>query len=179
MKKDIKAKRIKLMDRIRLSSEFPKIPIDNEYEVLNYKIVKKSKYELMEKIVGRVDNYIEQIKICNRKIEEQKLAYKELNNKVDEINQLFNKRENSRKITASKVGGLKSSLNHQKEKNKILLDLNKNLTEKLTQAEKKLERANNQVEFFKNHRRAPSLQEYENYIKCNHELEKRQKNEER
>lgn len=177
MSNSVNPKKLNIIDKIKLYLEFPKIPKEYDYETINYKIIRKSDYDLMKKIIDRVDNYIEQIKLCNKKIENQQDKYNLLKEEIAKINNKIEEKEQKRRKSASKIGGLQTSLNNQKEKNKILIDLNKKNTKKITELEKELTIEKNKSDFFKNHRRAPSLQEYENYIKANHELEKRNKKE--
>ena len=72
-----------------------------------------------------------QIKMCNKTIKEQDekidTIYKYLMQSVDTCNE----KEDSRRILASRVGGLTTSLNTQKEKNVVLVALNNQLINKI------------------------------------------------
>ena len=77
---------------------------------------------------------------------------------------------------------MQSSLNRQKEKNKLLFKLSKSLEKQLDdktkeneKTEKELEEIKRQLEFFKNHRKAYSMEEYRNYVERRKECEKRLK----
>lgn len=149
---------------------------------MRFKIVDKAKYELLEKIAKRTDNYISQIKIVNASLKIQKDKMNHLEDMVYEIANAFKEKEDARRKTASKVGGLQSSLNRQKEKNKLLLKLSKSLEKQLDdktkeseKTEKELEEIKRQLEFFKNHRKAYSMEEYRNYVERRKECEKRLK----
>lgn len=145
-------------------------------------IVNKEEHELIKKIAKRTEGYTKQIKMCNKTIKEQDekidTIYKFLMQSIDTCNE----KEDSRRKLASKIGGLTTSLNTQKEKNKLLLKLSKSLEKQLDvktkeneKAEKELEEIKRQLEFFKNHRKAYSMEEYKNYVECRKELEKRLK----
>lgn len=150
---------------------------------MKYKIVEKARYELLERIAERTDNYISQIKIVNSSLEIQKTKMNQLELLFYEVMAAFKEKEDVRRKTASKVGGLQSSLNRQKEKNDLLFDLNKNLESQLHEKtkdneriEKELEEIKRQLDFFKNHRKAYSMEEYRNYVERRKECEKRLKN---
>lgn len=149
---------------------------------MRFKIVDKTKYELLQKIAERTDNYIGQIKIVNASLKIQKDKTSQLEILVYEIVNAFKEKEDVRRKTASKVGGLQSSLNRQKEKNKLLFKLSKSLEKQLDdktkeseKTEKELEEIKRQLEFFKNHRKAYSMEEYRNYVERRKECEKRLK----
>lgn len=94
-------------------------------------IVNKEEHELIKKIAKRTKGYTEQIKMCNKTIKEQDekidTIYKYLMQSVDTCNE----KEDSRRILASRVGGLTTSLNTQKEKNVVLVALNNQLINKI------------------------------------------------
>ena len=149
-------------------------------------IVNRVRYELLEKIAARTDNYIEQIRLVNSNLEVQKEKTETLEFALKDFINSYNKKENERKKTASKVGGLQTSLNRQKEKNEAILQRTKDLEKQLKQKnveseqnEKEITELKRQLDFFKNHRRAPSMEEYKNYIFRRKECEKRSKNNER
>lgn len=149
---------------------------------MRFKIVDKTKYELLQKIAERTDNYIGQIKIVNASLKIQKDKTSQLEVLVHEIANAFKEKEDARRKTASKVGGLQSSLNRQKEKNKLLFKLSKSLEKQLEdktkdseKIEKELKELKRQLDFFKNHRKAYSMEEYKNYIERRKECEKRLK----
>ena len=97
-----------------------------------FKIVNKARYELLEKMVERQDNYIENIKLNNKKIDE----LKEKTNKILEDLKI---KEDKRRKNASKIGGLKTSLNKEKTKTKELLDNQIILENKINEKDNKME----------------------------------------
>ena len=67
---------------------------------MRFKIVDKVKYELMEKIVERQDNYIKQIKKANKEI--------------DNLKSLLETKNKSLHLLSSRIGGMSNS--NQKNK---------------------------------------------------------------
>lgn len=149
---------------------------------MKWKIVNRVRYELLEKIAKRTDNYIEQIRLVNSNLEVQKEKTETLEFALKDFINDYNKKESERKKTASKVGGLQTSLNRQKEKNYALFKRNLEIEEELKKKHRdneklefEIKELKRQLDFFKNHRRAPSMEEYKNYIFRRKECEKRSK----
>lgn len=130
-----------------------------------FKIVNKARYELLEKMVERQDNYIENIKLNNKKIDE-------LKEKINKILEELKIKEGKRRKLASKVGGLQASLNNQKEKNSIILE---NLELKTLEADLK----NKEILMLRNKdKKKKNIEDYKNFVECRKELEKRSRSEE-
>ena len=79
-----------------------------------------------------------------------------LSSKIDELNALVLEKEEARRKNAGAIGGFKAQIN--------------NLT-------KRLDQANYTIEFYKNHRKSPTLEELKAYEYSRKEVERRQKNE--
>lgn len=127
-----------------------------------FKIVNKARYELLEKMVERQDNYIENIKLNNKKIDE-------LKEKINKILEELKIKEDKRRKLASKVGGLQASLNHQKEKNSIILE---NLELKTLEADLK----NREILMLRNKdKKNKNIEDYKNYFEGRKEIIKRMK----
>lgn len=58
---------------------------------MRLKIVDKERYELLEKMVQRQDNYIEQIKIRNKELEELAINNSKLSNLIEEKDLIIKK----------------------------------------------------------------------------------------
>lgn len=127
-----------------------------------FKIVNKARYELLEKMVERQDNYIENIKLNNKKIDE-------LKEKTNKILEELKIKEDKRRKLASKVGGLQASLNNQKEKNSIILE---NLELKTLEADLK----NKEILMLRNKdKKNKNIEDYKNYFEGRKEILKRMK----
>ena len=85
---------------------------------MKLKIVDKAKYQLLERIAERTDNYISQIKTDIKKIDSLNTKIEELEKLVKNITILFQEKEKQRRKNASKIGGLQTSLNKEKNNSK-------------------------------------------------------------
>lgn len=140
---------------------------------MKFKIVDKTKYELLEKMAQRIDNYIMEIKILGKKVEENNDRQASILKEIDIIKEELNTKEQQRKKLACKIGGLKTSLNNQKEKNDTLLNLNKVLIKENIKQKEELKEMELKLNFLANNKRTPSLEDYKNYIERRKECEKR------
>ena len=152
---------------------------------MKIKIVDKARYQLLEKIAERTDNYISQIKTDIQKIDSLNNKIEELEVLVKNITILFQEKENQRRKNASKVGGLQTSLNKEKNKTKELLkhkvilenriDENKNKME-LKDLEIKAKDA--EIQMLRGKGKKKNVEDYKNFVECRKELEKRSRSEE-
>ena len=152
---------------------------------MKLKIVDKARYQLLEKIAERTDNYISQIKTDIQKIDSLNNKIEELEVLVKNITILFQEKENQRRKNASKVGGLQTSLNKEKNKTKELLkhkvilenriDENKNKME-LKDLEIKAKDA--EIQMLRGKGKKKNVEDYKNFVECRKELEKRSRSEE-
>jgi len=133
---------------------------------MSLKIVNRERYELLEKMAQRQDNYIEQIRLLDKKVQENNDKQAFILGELDKINSELKLKEESSKKLASKLGGVKKSLNHQKEKNKILLELVNNKDKELVDANKKLE-------LMQKLKRVPNLEDLKDYFENRKECERR------
>lgn len=80
----------------------------------------------------------------------------DLKSKVTNLTVELNEREHQRRASAGKVGGLKAKINSQEKEIS-------NLKEQLEEKDKLLADANRKVDFLKNNRRSPNLEELKDY----------------
>ncbi len=94
-----------------------------------FKIVKKSEYELMKKMIERQDNYIDQIKMQNGEINDLKYDNQTLRNVI---------LDNSIKTKSliGKIGGLTASNNCKVKDNNVLKEQTKQLKSELLDLKK-------------------------------------------
>lgn len=144
---------------------------------MRLKIVDKTRYNLLEKIADRTDNYLNQIKGDFKKIDDLKSKIEELENEMKNITNLFQEKENQRRKNASKVGGLQASLNKEKNKTKKLLEYQTILEKKLdsTMEIKNLEIKSKdaEIKMLRGVGKKKNIEDYKNYVECRKELEKR------
>lgn len=152
---------------------------------MKLKIVDKARYELLEKIAERTDNYISQIKTDIKKIDSLNNKIEELEDLVKNITILFQEKENQRRKNASKVGGLQTSLNKEKTKTKELLEnqviLENTINEKNDKMELKdleIKAKDAEIQMLRGKGKKKNVEDYKNYVECRKELEKRSRSEE-
>lgn len=152
---------------------------------MRFKIVDKARYELLEKIAERTDNYISQIKTDIKKIDSLNNKIEELEDLVKNITILFQEKENQRRKNASKVGGLQTSLNKEKTKTKELLKHQVILENKISENNEKMELKDleikvkeAEIQMLRGKGKKKNVEDYKNFVECRKELEKRSKSEE-
>lgn len=144
------------------------------------KIVDKTRYNLLEKIADRTDNYLNQIKDDFKKIDDLKSKIEELENEMKNITNLFQEKENQRRKNASKIGGLQTSLNKEKNKTKELLNNQFILETKITEKNDEMELKNleiksktAEIKMLRGKGQKKNIEDYKNFVECRKELEKR------
>ena len=152
---------------------------------MKLKIVDKARYNLLEKIAERTDNYLNQIKNDFEKIDSLNNKIEELEDLVKNITILFQEKENQRRKNASKVGGLQTSLNKEKTKTKELLEnqviLENTINEKNDKMELKdleIKAKDAEIQMLRGKGKKKNVEDYKNFVECRKELEKRSRSEE-
>ena len=150
---------------------------------MKLKIVDKARYNLLEKIAERTDNYLNQIKNDFEKIDSLNNKIEELENTIKIIINLFQEKENQRRKNASKVGGLQTSLNKEKTKTKELLENQVILENKINEKDNKMElkdleikTKDAEIKMLRGKGKKKNIEDYKNFVECRKELEKRKKN---
>lgn len=149
---------------------------------MKLKIVDKARYELLEKIAERTDNYISQIRTDIKKIDSLNSEIEELKELVKNITILFQEKESQRRKNASKVGGLQNSLNKEKIKTKELLEdkvfLENTINEKNDKMELKdleIKAKDAEIKMLRGTGKKKNVEDYKNFVECRKELERRYK----
>ena len=147
---------------------------------MKLKIVDKAKYQLLERIAERTDNYISQIKTDIKKIDSLNTKIEELEKLVKNITILFQEKEKQRRKNASKIGGLQTSLNKEKNKTKELLNNQFILETKITEKNDEMELKNleiksktAEIKMLRGKGQKKNIEDYKNFVECRKELEKR------
>lgn len=150
---------------------------------MKLKIVDKARYNLLERIAERTDNYLNQIKNDFEKIDSLNNKIEELENTIKIIINLFQEKENQRRKNASKIGGLQTSLNKEKIKTKELLEHQVVLQNKITEKDNKMElkdleikTKDAEIKMLRGKGNKKNIEDYKNFVECRKELEKRKKN---
>lgn len=125
-----------------------------------FKIVKRSEYNLMRKMVERQDNYIDQIKIQNEEINDLKYDNQMLRDAISDNNAKI-------KSLIGKIGGLKASNNCKVKDNKFL-------KEQIDKLNSELFEIKNQLIFYKKYGKSnEKLEKIKNYKEIRKEFERR------
>lgn len=161
METELMGKKLKPFERKKLQKQLPKIP--QERKSL-FKIVKTSEYELMKKSMERQTSYLTQIM-------DQFAEIKNMKEELQKINAMLKIKETKRRKSASKIGGLQASLNSQRQKNDVLLEMLKEKDVELDVKEKEVEMLRNKG------KRKKDVESYKNYFEARKELEKKEINE--
>lgn len=161
METELMGKKLKPFERKKLQRQLPKIP--QERKSL-FKIVKTSEYELMKKSMERQTSYLTQIM-------DQFAEIKNMKEELQKINAMLKIKETKRRKSASKIGGLQASLNSQRQKNDVLLEMLKEKDVELDVKEKEVEMLRNKG------KRKKNVESYKNYFEARKELEKKEINE--
>lgn len=161
METELMGKKLKPFERKKLQKQLPKIP--QERKSL-FKIVKTSEYEFMKKSMERQASYLTQIM-------DQFAEIKNMKEELQKINAMLKIKETKRRKSASKIGGLQASLNSQRQKNDVLLEMLKEKDIELDVKEKEVEMLRNKG------KRKKNVESYKNYFEARKELEKKEINE--
>lgn len=161
METELMGKKLKPFERKKLQKQLPKIP--QERKSL-FKIVKTTEYELMKKSMERQTSYLTQIM-------DQFAEIKNMKEELQKINAMLKIKETKRRKSASKIGGLQASLNSQRQKNDVLLEMLKEKDVELDVKEKEVEMLRNKG------KRKKNVESYKNYFEARKELEKKEINE--
>lgn len=161
METELMGKKLKPFERKKLQKQLPKIP--QERKSL-FKIVKTSEYEFMKKSMERQASYLTQIM-------DQFAEIKNMKEELQKINAMLKIKETKRRKSASKIGGLQASLNLQRQKNDVLLEMLKEKDVELDVKEKEVEMLRNKG------KRKKNVESYKNYFEARKELEKKEINE--
>ena len=161
METELMGKKLKPFERKKLQKQLPKIP--QERKSL-FKIVKTSEYDFMKKSMERQASYLTQIM-------DQFAEIKNMKEELQKINAMLKIKEDKRRKSASKIGGLQASLNSQRQKNDVLLEMLKEKDIELDVKEKEVEMLRNKG------KRKKNVESYKNYFEARKELEKKEINE--
>lgn len=161
METELMGKKLKPFERKKLQRQLPKIP--QERKSL-FKIIKTTEYELMKKSMERQTSYLTQIM-------DQFAEIKNMKEELQKINAMLKIKETKRRKSASKIGGLQASLNSQRQKNDVLLEMLKEKDVELDVKEKEVEMLRNKG------KRKKNVESYKNYFEARKELEKKEINE--
>ena len=178
---DKEAKKLNWFDKLRLKAMMPNLKkykrkySDGLKPEDNYVLIKRTDYELMQKMVDRQDNYLAQIKINNEEIGKLRDTNEDMVGVVkDTLNQL-KQTEQARKKNACKIGGLTTSLNKEKNKTKKLLNTVNELEDTIKLQQLEIEKKDVQNKILKNTGKQKQLDDYKKLQELNQDIQKHKK----
>lgn len=144
------------------------------------KLVDTTKQDFLEKLEDRVKGYLTQLSEQFKELRKRDDKIEVLTNEIKEIKLILGEKEDARRKTASKVGGLQKSLNKEKDKTKMLLNYQLELEKELdsTREIKDLEikTKDAEIKMLRGKDKKRDVEDYKNYMDCRKELERRKKN---
>ena len=150
---DIKPRKLTKEEEKYLRKNFPKLSKktkEGNMKKYRLKIVDVNRIDFLEKLSERTENYIQQIMLQIKKIQEKDNKIDELNNKIDETFEILKLKESQRRKNASRAGGLTKSLNNLKKKNEQLEEEKKEIENELEDKTIKLELKEKEIKMLKN-----------------------------
>ena len=172
------AKKLNWLDKLRLKMMMPDLKkykrkySDELQEDDHYVLVKRTDYELMQKMVDRQDNYLTQIKMNNEEIGKLRDTNEDMVGVVkDTLNQL-KQTEQARKKNACKIGGLTTSLNKEKKKTEELLNTMNEMENTIKLQQLEIEKREVQNKILKNTGKQKQLDDYQKLVELNKDIQK-------
>ena len=139
-------------------------------------LIKRTDYELMQKMVDRQNNYLAQIKMNNEEIGKLRDTNEDMVEAVkDTLNQLKQTKQ-ARKKNACKIGGLTTSLNKEKNKTKELLNTVNELEDTIKLQQLEIEKKDVQNKILKNAGKQKQLDDYKKLEELNKDIQKHKRN---
>lgn len=127
-----------------------------EEEIKQREYIAKEKDNLIQLREKRVQSLTDKCSSYAKRNNELRNTVQKLSNQVDDLTKQVQEKETLRRKNAGAIGGLKAQVN--------------NLI-------KQLDQANYTIDFYRNHRKSPTLEEIKAYEYQRKEVERRQKNE--
>lgn len=175
---DKEAKKLNWFDKLRLKAMMPNLKkykrkySDGLKPEDNYVLIKRTDYELMQKMVDRQDNYLAQIKMNNEEIGKLRDTNEDMVGVVKDTLSQLKQTEQARRKNASKIGGLTTSLNKEKNKTKELLDTVSELEDEIKLKQLEIEKKDVQNKILKNTGKQKQLDDYKKLQELNQDIQK-------
>lgn len=184
--KNKEARELTFLEKAYIRKKFPnlkKYKKREEHEIsqkkLRLKIIDVNRIEFLEKLAQRTEGYLNQIFQSFKTIKSNEENINNLNNKIDKIVSMLETKEQQRRKTAGKVGGLTTSLNKEKEKTDHLLknqESLENTIEKLKDEveikELELKEKEMKIEIYKNLGKKRQMEDYKKIQEIRKDIDK-------
>ena len=175
------AKKLNWFDKLRLKAMMPNLKkyrrkySDGLKPEDNYVLIKRTDYELMQKMVDRQDNYLTQIKMNNEEIGKLRDTNEDM---LDYINETLNQlkiSETMRKRNACKIGALTTNYNREKKKTEELLNTVNELEDTLKLQRLETDKKEVQIKILKNAGKQKQMDDYKKLQELNMDIQKHKK----
>lgn len=158
------ANKLSWLDKLKLRKMMPKMK-KSKLSAMNFMLIKKTDYELMNKKIDLQYNYISQIKLNNAEISR-------LKDRIKSISEQLETTENARRKNACKIGGLTTKLNKEKKKTGELLNTIAELENTIKLQELEIEKRNVQNKILKSIGKQKQLEDYQKLVELSKDIEK-------
>lgn len=171
-------KKLSWLDKLRLKAMMPNLKkykrkySDGLKPEDNYVLVKRTDYELMQKMVDRQDNYLAQIKMNNEEIGKLRDVNKDMVESVKETLEKLHLVEVARRKHAGRIGGLVTNYNREKKKTEELLNTVNELEDTIRLQQLESEKKDTQIKILKNVGKQKQLDDYQKLVELSKDIEK-------
>lgn len=178
---DKEAKKLNWFDKLRLKAMMPNLKkykrkySDGLKSEDNYVLIKRTDYELMQKMVDRQDNYLAQIKMNNEEIGKLRDINEDMVESVKDTLKQLKLKEEARRKNASKIGALTTNYNKEKRKTEELLNTVTELEDTIKLQQLESEKKDVQIKLLKNAGKQKQLDDYKKLQELNQDIQKHKK----
>ena len=143
---------------------------------MKYMLIKKTEFEKIKRnSTVTIDNYTFLLNATNNKITNMEDTIDKLSKLISISLEKLNMTETARKKNASKIGGLTTSLNKEKNKTKELLDTVNELEDTIKLQQLEIEKKDVQNKILKNAGKQKQMDDYKKLEELNKDIQKHKK----
>ena len=143
---------------------------------VKYMLIKKTEFEKIKRnSTVTIDNYTFLLNATNNKITNMEDTIDKLSKLISISLEKLNMTETARKKNASKIGGLTTSLNKEKNKTKELLDTVNELEDTIKLQQLEIEKKDVQNKILKNAGKQKQMDDYKKLEELNKDIQKHKK----
>lgn len=135
-------------------------------------LIKRTDYELMQKMIDRQDNYLAQIKMNNEEIGKLRDVNEDMVESVKDTLKQLKLKEDARRKNACKIGGLTTSLNKEKKEKEELQNKIDDLQSEVELHKLEAEKKDTQIKILKNAGKQKQLDDYKKLEELTKDIEK-------
>ena len=144
---------------------------------MKYMIIKKDEYEFMKDETAKSNKqYLDLIGTTNNELVTLKATVYNLGVAITTVLDQLKNTEAARKKNASKIGGLTTSLNKEKNKTKELLNTVNELEDTIKLQQLESEKKDTQIKILKNVGKQKQMEDYKKLEELNKDIQKHKRN---